>query len=311
MSDERGTGSGHGEYTPNLGGKNPPRKISFDDFEIQGETPERIEKKNPVIPRIKGLKDDLLGGGKRLSSKIFGSANDGASRREEDSVEEDVYIHTPPADVPYFSDEELSNVSCARTSVASSANGVVEHPHAAIERVLPDDALVEDAEHVALGAPGVERLLREARAVDRERPEAELGVGHRLGRTGTRDADVDLRAGEIHTEVAGLGLHVAFAARLDDQPPDVQQSPDERDLVDRRGLQLPERGLVQRRRRILQVVFEPIDVERRPRHSFDVAVAPDRREQEHGRSPPSAHGCPAFLAFFWARFCCRCALSCR
>jgi len=111
MSDERVTDYGAGEYTPTNGGKNPPRKISFDDFEIQGESPEQTEKRNPVIPRIKGLKDDLLGGGKRLTSKLFGAANDAAPPAyEENPIGDEFYVQPAPADVPYFSDEELSNV---------------------------------------------------------------------------------------------------------------------------------------------------------------------------------------------------------
>lgn len=137
MSDERGTGYSSGEYTPSEGGKNSPRKISFDDFEIHGESPDRIEKKNPVIPRIKGLKDDLLGGGKRLSSKIFGSANDGATRREEENVEEDIYMQTPPADVPYFSDEELSNVRVRKIPKPQTPPPIYheQHPKEVVEEL--------------------------------------------------------------------------------------------------------------------------------------------------------------------------------
>jgi diguanylate cyclase (GGDEF)-like protein len=110
MSDEQITGGESGRYSPSDGGKNPPRKISFDDFEIHGETPDKVEKKNPVIPRIKGLKDDLLGGGKRLSSKLFGQANDGAPSRQQNMVEDEFFEQPAPEDLPYFSSEELSNV---------------------------------------------------------------------------------------------------------------------------------------------------------------------------------------------------------
>lgn len=117
MSDERVTDYGAGDFTPNNGGKNPPRKISFDDFEIHGEMPEQTEKRNPVIPRIKGLKDDLLGGGKRLTSKIFRAANDAAPQAYQDNpIGEEFYVQPVPADVPYFSDEELSNVRVRKIS---------------------------------------------------------------------------------------------------------------------------------------------------------------------------------------------------
>lgn len=110
MSDERGTGYSFGDSAHNESGNTTPRKLTFDDFENSYETDEPIKKKNPVIPRIKGLKDDLLGGGRRLSSKIFGQANDGHSKRDESHFDEDQYQQTPPEDLPYFSSEELSNV---------------------------------------------------------------------------------------------------------------------------------------------------------------------------------------------------------
>ncbi|HEY6172078.1 MAG TPA: GAF domain-containing protein [Candidatus Kapabacteria bacterium] len=129
MSDEQITGGESGRYSPNDGGKNPPRKVSFDDFEIHGESTEKAEKKN-VIPRIKGLKDDLLGGGKRLSSKIFRQSNDGASTRQQDMVEDDFFEQPAPEDLPYFSSEELSNVRIRKIPKPQSTPIEQIHPPA-------------------------------------------------------------------------------------------------------------------------------------------------------------------------------------
>jgi diguanylate cyclase (GGDEF)-like protein len=110
MTDDSVTGFTSPEHDPDSSGKGMVRKVSFDDFEIHGESAPQQDKKNFSIPRIKGLKDDLLGGGRRLSSKLFGSANDGAVMRTEENRESDFFDEPSPADIPYFSEEELSNV---------------------------------------------------------------------------------------------------------------------------------------------------------------------------------------------------------
>src|SRR5688572_7067072 len=140
MGDEQITGGESGRYSSADGGKNPPRKISFDDFEIHGEVPDKVEKKNPVIPRIKGLKDDLLGGGKRLSSKIFRQGNDGASTRQQDLVEDEFFEQPAPEDLPYFSSEELSNVRIRKipkpqTPPVEQTQPVVQDPVESAEKM--------------------------------------------------------------------------------------------------------------------------------------------------------------------------------
>lgn len=139
MSDEQITGGESGRYSPADGAKNPPRKISFDDFEIHGETPDKVEKKNPVIPRIKGLKDDLLGGGKRLSSKLFGQANDGAPPRQQNMVDDEFFEQPAPEDLPYFSSEELSNVRIRK--IPKPQTPPVEHIHPVVQELEPAQEL--------------------------------------------------------------------------------------------------------------------------------------------------------------------------
>jgi diguanylate cyclase (GGDEF)-like protein len=137
------------------GGKPPARKISFDDFEIQaGADAEREaegRKKSPV-PRIKSLKDDLLGGGKRLS-KLFGSADDGAPAIQEES-ETVRYVGPAPADAPYFSEEELSLVRVRKIPKVQTSQ-----PPSATERIEAPD-LGAKANELAIESVEIEPELR-------------------------------------------------------------------------------------------------------------------------------------------------------
>src|SRR5947209_4030671 len=87
-------------------GPRPVRRITFDDFEIEGDALSEEQESRPgflknAIPRIRSMKDDLLGGSTKLSSKIFGGKTD-TTPFEEPTLPID------PLSAPYFSDEERS-----------------------------------------------------------------------------------------------------------------------------------------------------------------------------------------------------------
>src|SRR4051812_31245259 len=96
---------------PSNEGESAPRsvrRITFDDFEIEAGANASDDSashsgflKN-AIPRIRSMKDDLLGGGK----KIFGSGKPESSEAQEQSWHEAQPVD--PLSAPYFSDEERS-----------------------------------------------------------------------------------------------------------------------------------------------------------------------------------------------------------
>src|SRR5688572_12556186 len=113
MSDDLGQQSSpSGREEGRSGGES--RRIVFDDFEIERRKLEDEEEaRRSAVPRIKAIKDDLLGGSKRISSKFFkGSANDGASPLPEGSMEppQPLYSSLDAPDSTYFTEEELSMV---------------------------------------------------------------------------------------------------------------------------------------------------------------------------------------------------------
>jgi diguanylate cyclase (GGDEF)-like protein len=112
MSDDLGKSSSASGREEGRSGES--RRIVFDDFEIERRKHEEDEDaRRSAVPRIKAIKDDLLGGGKRISSKLFkGPANDGASPLPEGSMEppEPIYSSLDNPDTTYFTEEELSMV---------------------------------------------------------------------------------------------------------------------------------------------------------------------------------------------------------
>ena len=113
MSDDLGQSSSPGGREEGRSG-GESRRIVFDDFEIERRKLEDEEEaRRSAVPRIKAIKDDLLGGGKRISSKLFkGAANDGASPLPEGSIDpsQPLYSSIDTPDSTYFTEEELSMV---------------------------------------------------------------------------------------------------------------------------------------------------------------------------------------------------------
>lgn len=104
---QQGT-SGEGE-TPR-----PVRRITFDDFEIERGAEEEAAARpgflKNAIPRIRSMKDDLLGGSGKISSKIFGAKPSPHDHHEQSEQENWTPAPLPvdPLSAPYFSDEERS-----------------------------------------------------------------------------------------------------------------------------------------------------------------------------------------------------------
>jgi diguanylate cyclase (GGDEF)-like protein len=94
-------------------GSRPVRRITFDDFEIERNAAAEEEAisrgflKN-AIPRIRSMKDDLLGGGAKVTSKIFGGKPESQSPDIHDRPWETTPAQIDPLSAPYFSDEERS-----------------------------------------------------------------------------------------------------------------------------------------------------------------------------------------------------------
>ncbi len=140
MNDDFGKDYGSSEV-PQRGAVPSSRKISFDDFEIERQKSEDEEKRSKLgIPRIKGIKDDLLGAPRKLSSKLFGNvADDGAVARE-NVVEPKRYesVESAPAELPYFSNEELQLVRVRKIPKSSTPKPVVEEAaQSQIQHVKP------------------------------------------------------------------------------------------------------------------------------------------------------------------------------
>ncbi len=88
------------------------RRITFDDFEIERNIAEERDAIHSgflkkAIPRIKSMKDDLLGGGGKITSKFFGGKHEEASEEPHQHWEE-TSAPIDPLSAPYFSDEERS-----------------------------------------------------------------------------------------------------------------------------------------------------------------------------------------------------------
>jgi len=88
------------------------RRVTFDDFEIERNAAEAQDAIHSgflrkAIPRIRSMKDDLLGGGGKISSKIFGGKPE-SSHEENPHHWEETSAPIDPLSAPYFSDEERS-----------------------------------------------------------------------------------------------------------------------------------------------------------------------------------------------------------
>jgi diguanylate cyclase (GGDEF)-like protein len=90
----------------------PVRRITFDDFEIErnagaeDDTAPRSGFLKNAIPRIRSMKDDLIGGGGKVTSKIFGGKPESQSEASDTWEEPQPFVD--PLSAPYFSDEERS-----------------------------------------------------------------------------------------------------------------------------------------------------------------------------------------------------------
>ncbi|MEI8133635.1 MAG: GAF domain-containing protein [bacterium] len=96
------------------GAPRPVRRITFDDYEIERAARAEDAAVNRAgflknaIPRIRSMKDDLLGGSGKISTKIFGSKTESEQQPEHDEHWEEPAPPVNPLSAPYFSDEERS-----------------------------------------------------------------------------------------------------------------------------------------------------------------------------------------------------------
>lgn len=113
MNEDIGKDYGSSDVPPE-GLQKSSRKISFDDFEIERTQGQRDEKESGGkfrIPRIKAIKDDLLGAPRKISSKLFGAhADDGAIVQSQNEPKPYNPINPPSTEQSYFSETELQNV---------------------------------------------------------------------------------------------------------------------------------------------------------------------------------------------------------
>ena len=118
------------------------RRISFDDFEIEANAnasddsaPHSGFLKN-AIPRIRSMKDDLLGGGK----KIFGGKPDSPQGQDHTWQEPPA---VDPLSAPYFSDEERSLIRVKKIPKSEPLQKP-EVPPPPIPEIQPTAAPLED-----------------------------------------------------------------------------------------------------------------------------------------------------------------------
>jgi diguanylate cyclase (GGDEF)-like protein len=99
------------QQSPGGDSPRPVRRITFDDFEIERAAEEENASRpgflKNAIPRIRSMKDDLLGGSGKISSKLFGGKPETESEEESHPYEPNT-IPIDPLSAPYFSDEERS-----------------------------------------------------------------------------------------------------------------------------------------------------------------------------------------------------------
>lgn len=127
------------------------RRIVFDDFEIERQkSDEEEERRRSGIPRIKAIKDDLLGGGKRISSKLFKQSDDGGEAPHLEESAQPFYSSLDVPDSAYFTEDELSMVR-VRKLPKPEPSAIEELPPS--EEAEPVIEAAQELEEVAIEEP--------------------------------------------------------------------------------------------------------------------------------------------------------------
>src|SRR4051812_10745084 len=97
----------------NKSASRPVRRVTFDDFEIErgagsDDSVTRSGFLKNAIPRIRSMKDDLIGGSGKISTKIFGGKHETESAEHPEHPWNEPAAPIDPLSAPYFSDEERS-----------------------------------------------------------------------------------------------------------------------------------------------------------------------------------------------------------
>jgi diguanylate cyclase (GGDEF)-like protein len=117
----------------------PVRRVTFDDFEIErsgsDESVTRSGFLKNAIPRIRSMKDDLIGGSGKISTKIFGGKSETQSSEHSEHPWNEPAAPIDPLAAPYFSDEERSLIRVKKIpkkaedeTVALSSNRIATPP---------------------------------------------------------------------------------------------------------------------------------------------------------------------------------------
>ena len=132
----------------------PVRRITFDDFEIERRAAEEEQNaahpgflKN-AIPRIRSMKDDLLGG---PAKKIFGGKSETSHHANDHSYQE-APSPVDPLSAPYFSDEERSLIRVKKIPKKDESFPEMPEPVAAglpFEESLSEEEMIEEMEDEA------------------------------------------------------------------------------------------------------------------------------------------------------------------
>ena len=154
MNENIGKDYGSSEVPP-AGSQPSSRKISFDDFEIEPSEEKNRDNRQrgkSIIPRIKNIKDDLLGAPRKLSSKIFGNvADDGAVAASEADDEPKRYkpLKSATTEQSYFSETELQLVRVRKipkseTLLNDDEPPSKEKPHPVNSPTPPQEEIIDE-----------------------------------------------------------------------------------------------------------------------------------------------------------------------
>ncbi len=105
----------------------PAKRISFDDFEIERSSGEQPSVRGGflknAVPRIRTLSGDLLGGSKKISSKLFKGNPEPETPQEEHQWDPPAQQQDPLAP-PYFSNDEQTLIRVRKMPKAPNAETV-------------------------------------------------------------------------------------------------------------------------------------------------------------------------------------------
>lgn len=136
----------------------PAKRISFDDFEIERSSGEQPSVRGGflknAVPRIRTLSGDLLGGSKKISSKLFKGNPEPETPQQEHQWEPPAQQNDPLAS-PYFSDDEQTLIRVRKMPKAPQA----EPAQLDKEDAVPEPTPVQSPKHPVIEEPLLENTM--------------------------------------------------------------------------------------------------------------------------------------------------------